>query len=61
VPVAAVQLKPGVEAPSEADLEAHLRRHVPATHIPVGWRLVDELPRTPSFKVDRPGLRRLFA
>ena len=60
VPAAAVQFKPGVEPPSEADLEAHLRQHVPATHIPVQWRFVDELPRTPSFKVNRPVLRSLF-
>jgi long-chain acyl-CoA synthetase len=60
VPAAAVQFKPGVEQPNEAELEAHLREHVPATHIPVRWRFVDELPRTPSFKVDRPGLRGLF-
>ncbi len=61
VPAAAVQFKPGVETPSEPDLETHLRQHVPATHIPVRWRFVDELPRTPSFKVDRPGLSRLFS
>ncbi len=60
VPAAAVQSKPGVEQPSQAELEAHLRGHVPATHIPVKWRFVDELPRTPSFKVNRPVLRALF-
>ena len=61
VPAAAVQLKPGVNPPSEADLETHLRQHVPATHVPVRWRFVDDLPRTPSFKVDRPGVRSLFS
>jgi long-chain acyl-CoA synthetase len=60
VPAAAVQLKPGVERPEVAALEAHLRRHVYATHIPAAWRIVDELPRTPSLKVDRPAVRRLF-
>jgi acyl-coenzyme A synthetase/AMP-(fatty) acid ligase len=60
VPAAAVQFKPGVAQPNEADLQAHLRAHVPATHIPVRWRFVDELPRTPSFKVNRPLLRSLF-
>ena len=34
VPAAAIQLKPGVERPEVADLEAHLRGHVYATHIP---------------------------
>jgi long-chain acyl-CoA synthetase len=61
VPAAAVQFKPGVAPPSEAGREAHLRQHVPATHIPVQWRIVEELPRTPSFKVDRPGLSGLFS
>jgi acyl-coenzyme A synthetase/AMP-(fatty) acid ligase len=61
VPAAAVQLKPGANAPDVAELEAHLRKHVYATHIPVAWRIVDELPRTPSLKIDRPALYRLFA
>jgi acyl-CoA synthetase (AMP-forming)/AMP-acid ligase II len=60
VPAAAIQLKPGVERPEVAELEAHLRRHVYATHIPVAWRIVEELPRTPSLKIDRPAVRRLF-
>jgi len=60
VPGAAVQIKPGVEQPSIAELEAHLRGNVLATHIPVHWRFVDALPKTPSFKVDRPAVRRLF-
>jgi acyl-coenzyme A synthetase/AMP-(fatty) acid ligase len=37
-----------------------LRAQLPATHIPTVWRFVDALPRTPSFKVDRPALRRLL-
>lgn len=60
VPAAAIQLKPGVGRPEIADLEAHLRRHVYATHVPVVWRIVEELPRTPSLKIDRPAVRRLF-
>ncbi len=60
VPAAAIQLKPGVEQPSVAALETHLRSLIYATHIPVTWRFVDELPRTPSLKVDRPALHRLF-
>lgn len=60
VPAAAIQLKPGVERPDVAELEAHLREHLYATHIPVAWRIVGELPRTPSLKIDRPALRRLF-
>lgn len=60
VPAAAVQLKPGADRPEIADLEAHLRRHIYATHIPAAWRIVEELPRTPSLKIDRPAVRRLF-
>ncbi len=60
VPAAVIQLKPGVGRPDLTELEAHLRRHVYATHIPVAWRIVEELPRTPSLKIDRPAVRRLF-
>lgn len=60
VPGVAVELKPGATAPGTAELEAHLRERVPATHIPTVWRFVDALPRTPSFKVDRPALQRLL-
>jgi acyl-coenzyme A synthetase/AMP-(fatty) acid ligase len=60
IPAAAIQLKPGVEPPTPAQLEEHLRSHVLATHIPVVWRFVEDLPRTPSLKVDRPALKRLF-
>jgi acyl-CoA synthetase (AMP-forming)/AMP-acid ligase II len=60
IPAAAIKFKPGIEPPSAADLEKHLRDHVPATHIPVLWRFVESMPTTPSFKVDRPALRRLF-
>lgn len=60
VPAAAVQFKPGVEPPSIAALEAHLRDHVLSTHIPAAWRVVAALPTTPSLKIDRPAVRRLF-
>lgn len=61
VPVAAVVLKPGAEnVPVEA-LERHLREHVLATHIPVQWKIVEELPRTAlSFKVDQAAVRAMF-
>lgn len=60
VPAAALRLVPGVEEPSPADLEAHLRQHVLATHLPVRWLFCDDLPRTPSHKVDRMALRGWF-
>lgn len=60
VPAAAIELRPGSAAPRSSDVEAYLRDHVPATHIPVAWHFVDALPRTPSMKVDQPAVRRLF-
>ncbi|GAB3113152.1 long-chain fatty acid--CoA ligase [Aestuariicella hydrocarbonica] len=60
VPGAAIQCRPGVELPDEKTLEAHLRESLLATHIPVHWRFVDSLPKTPSFKIDRPAVERLF-
>lgn len=60
VPVAVIQLKPGVAPTSSADLEAHLRAHVLSTHVPVKWRFVEELPRNASMKTDRLVVKRLF-
>jgi acyl-coenzyme A synthetase/AMP-(fatty) acid ligase len=60
VPAAAVQLKAGVVPPAPAELEAHLREQVLATHIPVVWRFVADVPRNPSMKTDIPAVRRLF-
>lgn len=61
LPAAAVVLKPGLEPPSPAELEAHIRRTLPATHVPAAWRFVANLPRTVSFKTDRSAVRDLFA
>jgi acyl-CoA synthetase (AMP-forming)/AMP-acid ligase II len=60
VPAAAVQLRPGTPHPTPEELESHLREHVYATHIPVAWRIVNTLPRTPSLKVDNAAVRGLF-
>ena len=60
-PVAALQLKPGASKPSFGEVEAFLRQHVLATHIPTRWLFVEELPKTVSLKVDRPAVARLFA
>lgn len=60
VPGAAIRLDPGTPRPSIEDLTAHLRQHVMATHIPVHWRIVEQIPRNPSMKIDRPGVKALF-
>lgn len=61
VPAAAIRFKPGAAEASSEELEAHLRRHVLATHIPVHWKFVAELPRNASVKIDRRGVMALFA
>lgn len=61
VPAAAVEIKPGAARPSARELEQHLRGHVPSTHVPVAWHVLDELPRTASLKVDLVAVRALFA
>ena len=60
IPAAAIRLAPGVPEPSFAELEAHLRGHVLAPHVPAKWLFCEDLPRTPSLKTDRPAIRRLF-
>jgi long-chain acyl-CoA synthetase len=61
VPVAAVELKPGAPAPTAADIDAFLRQRLPSTNIPTDYRIVDELPRTPSLKIRLDAVRALFA
>jgi acyl-coenzyme A synthetase/AMP-(fatty) acid ligase len=60
VPAAAIIAKPGIEPPGFTALEAHLRQHVMATHIPKHWRYVAALPKNPSAKFDRLELKRMF-
>ena len=60
VPGAVIQLKPGVVRPTVAELEAHLRQNVEATHIPTHWRFVETLPLTAMVKVDRAALKKMF-
>ena len=61
VPVAVIQLAPDSKTPTPDELETHLRKHVLATHIPVQWKFVNEMPKNPSMKIDRPSVARLFA
>ncbi|SEP89664.1 Acyl-CoA synthetase (AMP-forming)/AMP-acid ligase II [Solimonas aquatica] len=60
VPAAALRLKADAPEPGIAELESHLRRLLLATHLPVHWRFVTQLPRNPSLKIDRRALRELF-
>lgn len=60
VPGAVIRLNAEQPAPRVEELSTFLRQHVMATHIPVHWRFVDALPRNPSMKIDRPGVKQLF-
>jgi acyl-coenzyme A synthetase/AMP-(fatty) acid ligase len=60
VPVAAVELRKNAAVPSSLELETHVRALLPATHIPVAFMIVDELPRTPSSKVSLDAVHALF-
>jgi len=60
VPVAAVELRDGF-AVGPADLLEHAAAHLARYELPVEIRIVDELPRTPSAKVELAGVRALFA
>lgn len=49
------------ESPPEVRvLDAHVRAHLPATHVPACWRFAGALPRTVSFKTDRGAVRALL-
>jgi acyl-coenzyme A synthetase/AMP-(fatty) acid ligase len=60
VPVAAVQLRSAAQVPTSSELEQHLRCHVLATHLPVDWRFVTDLPKNASFKIDRAAVKNMF-
>jgi long-chain acyl-CoA synthetase len=60
VPAAVIELKSGVSTPAIAELERHARDRLLSTHVPAAWRFVDELPKNPSFKIDRGAIGRLF-
>jgi len=60
VPVAAYVVKPGAKAPTAEELSTFLREQLTAYQVPVKFRQVDELPRTPSMKVSMPAVKALF-
>jgi len=60
VPVAAVELRAGSHTDSD-DLLAHLRPFLAPYELPARIVIVDELPRTPSAKVDLAAARHLVS
>jgi acyl-CoA synthetase (AMP-forming)/AMP-acid ligase II len=61
VPAAAVEKRADSDAPTPEELDAFLRTRLPAWKLPVRYAIVAEIPRTPSMKPRREGLRDLFA
>jgi long-chain acyl-CoA synthetase len=61
VPVAAIQAMDNTSPPTAAELEAHARKHLAAYQIPVRFVLMEELPRTPSLKLNIARLKELLA
>jgi acyl-CoA synthetase (AMP-forming)/AMP-acid ligase II len=60
IPVAAVELEEeGPEADSD-QIRSFARQHLASYQIPARILIVEALPRTPSLKVSRPGVRALF-
>jgi acyl-CoA synthetase (AMP-forming)/AMP-acid ligase II len=60
VPVAAVELRPGVEPVSPDDIVGAAAKVLARYELPAELRIVDELPRTPSGKVDLAAVRTLL-
>ena len=60
IPVAAIELRAGVPRPSEEELRQYARANLPTTQVPVHFKIVARIPRTPSLKVHLPGVRELF-
>ena len=60
VPVAAYQLQPGAEAPTDDELAAWVKERMTAYSVPVAFKVVHELPRTPALKVSAMAVRELF-
>ncbi|MBV7477629.1 class I adenylate-forming enzyme family protein [Pseudomonas sp. PDM31] len=59
VPVAALEVRPGVDL-DENQLIAFAREKLVAYQVPVRWMVVDNLPRTPSLKISQHEVRQLF-
>ncbi len=58
VPVAFVVAYPGAVL-TEADVMEHCRRHLTRVKVPAAVEIVEELPKNPVGKIDKPTLRRL--
>jgi long-chain acyl-CoA synthetase len=60
VPIAAVEMMPGMSPPDPRDLDAFARAHLTGYMVPKEYRFVSALPRTASMKVSRPELKAML-
>ena len=60
VPAALVEIRPGASAPTVDELEALVRQNLPSHHVPARFRLVHDMPRTPSLKISLDEARKLL-
>lgn len=60
VPVAAIEVSPGLPVPSDDELADLVRGSLPVYNVPVAFAVVDELPRNPALKVSLPAVAALF-
>lgn len=60
IPVAAVELKSGVEAPTAEELRDHSRAELTAPQVPAKILIMPALPRTTSMKVDLKAVTQAF-
>jgi len=61
VPAAAIVPRDGEKWPSIKDLTAHARKYLTPYQVPTVFKLVEEMPRTPTLKVSMPAVKALFA
>lgn len=60
VPVSAIILKNGAEVPAPEELKAFAKEKLISYQVPVAFRIVDDVPRTPSMKPALPLVQELF-
>jgi long-chain acyl-CoA synthetase len=60
VPFAAIEATPGMPVPSEDELKDLVRHALPVYNVPIGFAVVDELPRNPALKVSLPAVAALY-
>jgi long-chain acyl-CoA synthetase len=60
VPIAAIEMAPGIASPAPSLIEAFVREHLTAYMIPKEFHFIAALPRTASMKVSRPELKAML-